>query len=804
MEEPGAGASNLKFFALICAWYLCTLASNMAGRAFVKGSLDVMSPTTASMGCAAAVYGFRKLVFRKGDGAQAGTVKAMHPSTISKPGEWQGWAFHLWAFGLGSIQFLATALSYSSFALSSVSWTYCFRTLEPLISALLQFLAAGDLTSRRELGALLVLAIGIVTTVTTGSGDQRYAAWLGGLALCATLIYSCRSVIGSRVMKWYKRSGPELFLLASTYGFGCSVWVQFAVNVIGGTVGRSMDLWMLQQLFVAGIFHCIYNLMSFQILQILQPVAHGVCNTMKRVFMVVMSAFVSGHMLCGLQFAGVFIANFGAGVYGYESKRRRELEKNKPHSTSTALDGSNESQPLRENLENGLSSTRIGKDDNARTRSSGSKNEISLTSRLIGFGSIAVIIGVAFLVVSLRALHIQTAGSIGVKSTGKEVYLTAVAIERIKHVVTGVTQKKMLSALPEATESIKENKSSREHCFTDVKQTVEDKFRPIFDQLPEPVIFVDIASHSYGHGTMLLGAMQLAKRFGKQVKTFCTLPDSDIRNKDGPPPFSCDELSNHLEDDRFLVMFGSSSIWGDHNINAQSQRLNFLDSLNATENGLQRPVVQLPNTLSYQGEDISDMELITLGRLKNIHIFVRDAMGVELGKEILPKDVIIEQCPDISFILGALSPAREPTHDILILLQKMDLDSEKKLTQKLSATLGSRNLTWKIVSWGNMMENSESEKISPLSYAEKCVKADIQLLSEGSIIITDDMKAAIMSALLGKPHVVIETERKTVSLAFDALTSVSLNCDPVYLQQTRVGNLNSALKKGIQIAKGSR
>lgn len=801
MEESSSGVSNTRFAALVCMWYLCTLASNMSGKTYVKSSLDAMSPTTVSMGCAAIVYCVKKLAFRQGDSFQPGSLQQSVLSMGLKSGESQWWAFHTWAIGLGVIQFLATALSYSSFALSSVTWTYCFRTLEPLISVLLQFFAAGELTSRKELGALLVLASGIVTTVTTGSGGQTYAVWLGGLALCATVIYSCRSVIGSRVMGWYKCSGPEMFLLASTYGFGFSIWLQLSIRLLGGAGEGTLDMVMVRHLFIAGIFHCVYNLMSFQILRILQPVAHGVCNTMKRVFMVVVSALMSGHMLSGLQLIGVIVANLGAGVYGFESKKRREREKNKSHSNLTVLDGLEETGLLKDSLENGSAPIRIANGSNGHARNMGSKNESKFTVRLVGFGCMAVVIGMGFLVVSLRALHMQSIGPINALLPGKEAVPITSTVERAKDIMTGVRHTAEPKEILKTKELVKNENSRRMQCFTDVKQVIMGKFRPIFQQFPKPVMFVDVASHSYGHGSMLLGAIRLTEMHGKHVETFCSLPDAELQDSDVPSFLNCDELSNVL-DESSLVMFGSGNVWGDHNTNAQSQRLEFLSTLNATQNGLKRPVVQLPNTLSYQGADVSDKELITLSHLENFHIFIRDKMGVELGKGILPKNVAIEQCPDVSFLLGPLVPDHEPNHDVLILIQEMDLGSE--MERKLSARLSPRNLTWDSVHWSNRIEVPKSGKIVPQSYAEKCMQADIKLLSRGVIIITDDMKAAIMSTLLGKAHVVIESNDKSISAAFDALTSTSSYCDPEYLQHTRASSLDEALEMSVEITKGSR
>ena len=309
MERVPASSFSLRFVALIVCWYLFTLCSNMSGKAFVKRTLDAVSPTTVSLGCAAAVYIGQEFLRRKTDDHRI------------------NWELHKWALVVGFIQFLATALTYASFALSSISWTYCFRTLEPLISAALQYVAFREVLTTKEISALSALAMGIVITVNATGGGQVYSAWVGGLAATATAIYSTRSVAGSRVMRQYQVSGRDLFLLASVYGFFFSIWSQISICILRCVSLNGLPWRVFGQLTFTGVFHCIYNLLSFQILEMLQPVSHGVCNTMKRVFMVVISAALSGNWLTPVQLLGMVIANIAAAVYSIEVRKRREARR---------------------------------------------------------------------------------------------------------------------------------------------------------------------------------------------------------------------------------------------------------------------------------------------------------------------------------------------------------------------------------------------------------------------------------------------------------------------------------------------
>jgi len=307
----------MKFVALLSTWYLVTLFSNMNGKSFVKHTLDAMAPTTVSLGCASFVYAVHRLFNRKDDHAKTSLTRELPTPTLE---------LHKWAAVIGFVQFLATAMTYASFALSSVSWTYCFRTLEPLISAAVQYFTFHKKLSIKEIASLTVLAAGIVITVNAGSAGQTYSPWIGGLALTATAIYSTRSVSGSHIMQSYGVSGRELFLLASVYGFGISIFMHIATISFHSIVDQTWTWTLFRELAFTGVFHCIYNLMSFQILQLLQPIAHGVCNTMKRVFMVLVSAGLAGQWLSYPQIFGVLVANASAGVYSIEAKRKKAQE----------------------------------------------------------------------------------------------------------------------------------------------------------------------------------------------------------------------------------------------------------------------------------------------------------------------------------------------------------------------------------------------------------------------------------------------------------------------------------------------
>lgn len=337
---------NFKFAVLLLCWYFCTLCSSMSGKAFVKDTFDAMLPSTISLGCAALVFSVTYLI-RQGPTP----APSLYASTYSH-----------WTFSLGFVQFLAATITYTSFALSSVSWTYCFRTLEPLISAGLQFLVFGDTISKKEVLSLIVLAGGIAFTVNSSAKSQTYSLWIGGLALTATAIYSARSVMAKHIMKDSGISSKDLFLHSSFYGFLFSLMAHLA-RINFGSFSSELSWSQIKQLCVAGGLHCVYNLFSFVILQDLHPIAHGVCNSMKRVFIVVISSVISGQWLNLKQLIGISVANMATVTYNNESKKRSTKNTRHPSLLQDANEGKSEESTLVSvmgNSENDQAKRRLG------------------------------------------------------------------------------------------------------------------------------------------------------------------------------------------------------------------------------------------------------------------------------------------------------------------------------------------------------------------------------------------------------------------------------------------------------------
>lgn len=413
--------------------------------------------------------------------------------------------------------------------------------------------------------------------------------------------------------------------------------------------------------------------------------------------------------------------------------------------------------------------------------------------KLVICSVLSSLVGVAFLAVSMRALDVRK-----------------VALEREgpspapKNLISATQEFVFRQTSPDVLKDVDPGQLVHEHndfkrmqCLTAINKRIDSKFKVVFAGVEDSVSFVDVGSHPYGHGVILSGALKAVGVAGKSIQTFCTLPDTDDTEGGGPTFRGCDDsdIQDHLGP-KSLVLFGSGAVWGDQNTNAQTQRLEFLDSINSDANDKETHMVQIPNTLAYQGSDISDKELNALKSLANFQMLVRDEKGRDFGEDFLPDNVIVEQCPDLGFRIGPLLDMQQPQRNVLILLTHMDLSAAYK--DEIDMNLSSRNVTWDIGSWDKSMKRM-SGGFDIHQYAEQNLLREVDILSTGSVVITDDGKAAMLCILLGKAHVLIESgHTKRVGLPFDDLEHISPDCALGSLGQLRVDSLGKALDEAIK------
>jgi hypothetical protein len=142
-------------------WFLLTVVSNAGASFYIGVASDPITPCTLSLLLTVIIYQI--------SGGKS-SINGSGPDTVitSKRAAWE--------LLLGLLHFIATILSFASYALSSVSWTYVFRTLEPLCSAAIQFIVFGETCTVVELGLLMLVAASVAMVAMPGSASMKAAA----------------------------------------------------------------------------------------------------------------------------------------------------------------------------------------------------------------------------------------------------------------------------------------------------------------------------------------------------------------------------------------------------------------------------------------------------------------------------------------------------------------------------------------------------------------------------------------------------------------------------------------------------
>jgi len=146
-------AASAYSFMLVC-WATCTLVSSVSGGLYLRATSDCLTPALLAQAAAAAFYSVRSAI-------QA------QKSEIND----QVYGHQAWVLALGVLQLVSSILTLASFSISSVSYTYIVRSLEPIFSCILLFIVKGQDRSTTQL--LLLAAVAVSTTSVVMNSPQQ-------------------------------------------------------------------------------------------------------------------------------------------------------------------------------------------------------------------------------------------------------------------------------------------------------------------------------------------------------------------------------------------------------------------------------------------------------------------------------------------------------------------------------------------------------------------------------------------------------------------------------------------------------
>lgn len=205
-----------------------------------------------------------------------------------------------------------------SFSAGAVSFTQIVKASEPVASAMLNFLFAGEILSWQAYAALLP----IVGGVGLASLSELSFTWLAfGAAMVSNIASALRSVYSKTVMtkgdigedmtpaNFYAVMVilATLFLIPATYVMEGPAVIMEGAKIAYAKGGTEF----LLNLFYSGFFYYVYNEVAFKALSQLDPVSHAVANTVKRVAIIVAAVVVFNTPVTKLGAIGSAIAILG-------------------------------------------------------------------------------------------------------------------------------------------------------------------------------------------------------------------------------------------------------------------------------------------------------------------------------------------------------------------------------------------------------------------------------------------------------------------------------------------------------------
>lgn len=215
----------------------------------------------------------------------------------------------------------------------NVAFVHTVKSSEPLFALALSHAAGVPTAPARPavVASLLVIVFGVLVTAASQAQLHIFAFFV---SLGSCIGFQARNVLTKR-LKGSSNEGPAsaVALLGWMSFFGLvQMGVLLAVNeavrlVLGmvtytaGAVDRPWNPAVVRDLLVSSSYHWLYNAASIGVLYAMSPVSHSVTNSLKRVFVIILSTIALGDRLSLINCIGIGFALSGAALYSYAKRR---------------------------------------------------------------------------------------------------------------------------------------------------------------------------------------------------------------------------------------------------------------------------------------------------------------------------------------------------------------------------------------------------------------------------------------------------------------------------------------------------
>ncbi|CAJ1408245.1 unnamed protein product [Effrenium voratum] len=207
-----------------------------------------------------------------------------------------------------------------AFFAGAVSFGHIVKASEPVVSSFLNFAFLGEVMPWQVYASL----VPIIGGVGLASASEMSFNWLCfGAAMGSNLGSASRAVYSKKVMKGDIGENMDsvntfsvLTIMATFMLIPIALAIEGPTAMLKGfkLAYSAGGLHFMRQR-LGGVFYYMYNEVAFQALGKLDPVSHAVCNTMKRVVIIITAIFVFRNPVTGMGILGSSVAIGGTLLY---------------------------------------------------------------------------------------------------------------------------------------------------------------------------------------------------------------------------------------------------------------------------------------------------------------------------------------------------------------------------------------------------------------------------------------------------------------------------------------------------------
>lgn len=341
----------------------------------------------------------------------------------------------------------------------------------------------------------------------------------------------------------------------------------------------------------------------------------------------------------------------------------------------------------------------------------------------------------------------------------------------------------------------------RVQCLRDVQERINKDYSP-YIKGRKRIALVDVALHeNLGDVVLWRSPIRLAANFGLSIDLICSLSQGSWqRAASGFPRCTVERVVNSVAGGG-LVLFHGGGNWGDLYRFVQAKRLPFLSKLAVASREHNFTALSLPQSIFYKPGSrnlYADDDIMNKLPQGFFSLFLRQQDSYGIAKRHY-KSIGIHLSPDIAFALGPLQPVGKAEYDVLFLIRQdgETQKADKGVWKTVEKEMKSANLTFRIQDWWYHPKPGEFSKQNIALFSEVRTQAAIRAVSQGKIVVTNRLHASILSTLVGKRLIWVDTVTQKVSKTRSVAFNTSENCMERNLHATQASTMKEAIALAI-------